>query len=307
MAADIAVLVGEERFLRVVNETVWGDIPGTPTWIDVPVSDYTVAQKEKRRNGQARTGQYQRRYGTNVSGHPAGNLVTPLFGWGVSGSSLAQLLMEWGFLDQEVKFPRSKTAQWIYKSHEDDKSHGGLRVNTATLTGSDAGISLSLELIGKTETNAAVSGVSAPNDRKRLVEFLFEDCTLALGGTEISISAFQWQVQRNLSPIYNNSVSPISLPKTSWNETFSCTPLKLDATYDALRNAGGMAEMTGTLVIKGDNAASGITNCSVAFARLSLIDSQESGGNGAIMNPLTFDVLKPDTSAAGSVMTWSTI
>lgn len=302
MTGDVPLLVGEERFLKLGDESVaWSTVAGT--FYDCPVNDFTVAFKPKRRNGQARTGNYQQRYAANVSGHCAGNLVTPLYGF----ANLAQTLMTWGFTDQENKFPLSKSAQWVYVNHEDDKSFVGLRVNSATLAGSESGIILTLELIGKSVTNGAVSGAAPPNSRNRLVEFLFEDCTVSLGGTAIPISAFSWTVQKNLSPIYHNSPSLISLPKTSFKETFSVTPLKEDATYDALRDALGMPELAGNLTVKGGDNAGHVVTCSVAFPRLSLIDSTESGGIAVVENPLTFDVLKPDSSSTGSAMTWTTV
>ena len=311
MTADITTLIGQERFLRICDESTWGTLPGTPTWYDVPVTDYTVRFKPKRRNGQARTGAYERRFATNPTGYPAGNIVTPLYGWKPTGlsTSLAQYLLEWGFLDQAVKFPRSKAAQWQYLNHEDDKQHLGLRVNTITLTGSDAGIVLTLELAGQSASQITGSA-SPPTTRNKVVEFLFEDSTFSLGGTAINASSFTWSCQRNLDVIFENSHTPISMPKTGWTETFSLTPVKKDSTYDALRDALGMAEMAGQMVLKGlhNGTGTGGTNytvVTVAFARLSLIDSDESGGVSAVMNPLTFDVLKPDTSATGSVMTWT--
>jgi Phage tail tube protein len=310
MAADLTVLIGQQRFLQLVAETTWGNVPGSPTWLDVPVNDYNVRFKPKRRSGQARVGQFQRRYGSNTSGNPSGSLVAPLYGWKPTGAttSLAQYLLEWGFTDQENKFPISKSAQWEYANHEDDKGHTGLRVNTATLEGSDAGISLTLELIGKTASNFTGSA-TAPNSRYQVAEFLFPDCSFTINSTAMNISSFKWSVQRNLDVIFENSPSPLSMPKTAWNETFSVTPLKADSTYDALRDSLGMQETTATLVLKGLNEGTMTntwTQVSIAFGRLSLVDSDESGGVSAQMNPLTYDVLKPDSSANGSVMTWTT-
>ena len=43
--SDLNVLIGNQRFLRICDETSWGVLPGTPTWYDAPVSDYTVMFK----------------------------------------------------------------------------------------------------------------------------------------------------------------------------------------------------------------------------------------------------------------------
>ncbi|WP_373649008.1 phage tail tube protein [Schlesneria sp. DSM 10557] len=311
MVADVNVFVGQQRFLRLIDEETWATVPAVdPVWVDVPVTDYTVRNRPKRRNGQARTGSYQRRYGANPSGHPSGNLVTPLYGFVNEDLeiSLAQLMMEWGFADHEVKFPRSKTAEWQYVGHDNDQRHLGLRVNTATLAGSEAGIVLTLELIGQSSVSFT-GAASPPADRNKLVEFLFEDSTFTLGGTPLRVSQFQWSVQRNLDVIYHNSHNPISMPKTQFSETFSITPMKSNKTYDDLRDAFGMPELAGQLVLKGLHNGTGDTGnftvLTIDFDRLSLIDSDESGGTGAIMNPLTFDVLKPDTADNGSAMTWT--
>ena len=305
MAADLPVIIGEEKFLRFCDEATWATMPGSPTWVDMPVSDFNMRFKPKRRNAQARIGLYQRKYGANVSGHPSGNLVTPLYGFGGS-PSLAQKMMEWGFLDQEVRHPRSKIIQWICAGHDDDKTFLGCRVNSATLAGSEAGIVLTLDLIGQSVSNAAVYGVSAPNDRKKCIEFLFEDSTLTLGGTPVKYSQFQWGVQKNLDVIYQNSKKPTSMPKQSFMETFSVTPLKSDATWDALRDALGMTEVAGVLTLVGDDGAGATVILTVTFGRLSLIDVDEQGGIGHLNQPLTFDVLKPDGLTNGSVMAWTT-
>lgn len=311
MTADVPVLIGIERYLQLCDETVWGEEPETPTYIDYPLTEYGVIYKPKRRDGQSRTGRYQESYGENVSGHPSGSMVTPLFGKVVSSKSLAQRLMEWGFTDQENQFPISKCSKWQYAGHEDDKAHLGLRVNQITLAGSEAGIVLTLELIGKTAVNFTGSG-SPPDSRNKLYQFLFEDSIVKLGGTAVPVSQWQWSVQRNLDVIYHNSRTPISMPKNSWIETFSCTPLKADDTYDALRDAGGMVEMTGELTVMGLHGGTGtaLTNfnkCVTAFPRLSMINADETGGEKTVMQPLTFKVLKPDSSSNGSTMTWSDV
>lgn len=309
MAGDVNVLLGVQQYLQLADETEWGTVPGSPTWIDFPVTDYNVRFKPKRKNGQSRIGKFQHNFGTNQSGHPAGTLVTPLFGNVVSSKSLAQRLMEWGFTDQETKFPISKCSKWQYTDHADDKAHTGLRVNSITLAGAEGGITLTLDLIGKTTDNFTGSG-SPPTNRNKLVQFLFEDSTVSLAGTEIPVQSWQWQVQRNLDVIYDNSHSPISLPKTDWMETFSVTPLKQDAAWDELRDTLGMQECTGNLTIKGLHNGTGTggtswTQCSVAFARLSLVDADQNGGEKVQYQPLSFEVLRPDTSTNGSVMTWT--
>jgi hypothetical protein len=300
MAGDLPVIIGETRYLQLADETTWGVATGL-TFVDTPVTDYTVRYKPKNRSGQSRVGTYQEKFSTNVSGHPVGNLVTPLY------YQTGQSLMDWGFGDIEQKFPRSKSAKWQYAGHEDDKLHSGLRVNQATLSGSESGISVSLELIGQTAANITGTG-GPPDDRKKLSEFLFEDAVISVNGTALSVSAFSWTCQRSLDVIYNNSHSPVSLPQASHKEAFSVTPLKADASWDALRNAGGMSEHSATIVLTGlkvGTVAGGWSTLTITLPRISLLDSDESGGRSAIMNPLTFKVLKPDGTGNMSTMAWT--
>ncbi|WP_010586310.1 phage tail tube protein [Schlesneria paludicola] len=306
------ILIGAQRFLRLAVESSWATLPGSPVWVDTPCDDYTVRFKPKNLAGQPRAGLMQRKYSRNVSGHPAGNLVTSLYGWKPTGllTSLAQAMLEWGFTDHESKAPRSKSAQWVYTSHDDDKQHAGLRVNQATLAGSEAGIKLTLELIGKTETILSGQTSTPPNDRHQLVDFLWEDCSFKLDGTVMPFSSFQWSVQRSVAPVYQNSKVPTSCPKAGWVESFSITPLKSDNSFDVLRNDLEMTELPGELVLKGLHNGTGgpgtdFTVCTVAFPRLSFVDSDESGGVGVIENPLTWNVLKPDTASPSSTMTWT--
>ena len=133
-----------------------------------------------------------------------------------------------------------------------------------------------------------------------------------INGSAMNYSQFQWSVSRNLDVIYENSHNPLSMPKTDWKETFSVTPLKNDATYDTLRNNLGMAEMSATLTMKGMHNGTGAvstnyTQVAVAFPRLSLINSDENGGTSAVMNPLSFAALKPDTTSNASTMTWTNV
>lgn len=310
--AEPNVLIGAQRFLRLAVESSWATLPGSPVWVDALCDDYTVRFKPKNLAAQPRGGLMQRKYSRNVSGHPSGNFVSSLYGWKPTGlaTSLAQAMLEWGFLDHESKAPRSKSAQWVNTSHDDDKQHSGLRVNQATLAGSEAGIKLTLEVIGKEELILSGQSSTPPVDRHKAVDFLWEDCSFTLDGEVMPFSSFQWSVQRSVAPIYQNSKSPTACPKAGWVETFSVTPLKSDNSWDVIRNDLAMTELAGELVLKGLHNGTGtggtdFTVCTVAFPRLSFVDSDESGGVGVLENPLTWNVLKPDSLSLSSTMTWT--
>lgn len=315
MPADVSVISSEKSYAVLIAESTWATVPGSPTRIHAPVTSCNVRYKPKRRNSQQRVGLFQRKYGRNVSGHPSGNIVTPLYGWiptGLTGVSLAQWLMEWGFLDQEEKFPRSKILEWAEGPDVANSQHLGLRVNSATLAGSaDNGISLTLDLVGHSSVNLA-SANALPANRNKLVEFLFEDITFTLDGDVTPIGSFQWQVQRGLQPQYWDSATPQSLPKSQWVETFSVTPPKQGHDWEDLVRTPGMPEVAASLVLKGLHNGTGTaltdwTILTVTYPRLSLIDADEQESNGIYNEPLSFDVLKPDTSDLSSTMVWTEV
>lgn len=310
MAADVPVISTEKSYAVLIDESTWATMPGSPVRVHVPVTSNGVKFVPKRRNAQQRTGLFQRKYGRNISGHPSGSIAVPLYGWIPTGltTSLAQWLMEWGFLDHEEKFPRSKILEWAEGPDTANSRHLGLRVNSATLAGSaDNGISLTLELVGQSTVNFATAD-ALPADRNKLVEFLFEDITFTLDAVATPIGSFQWQVQRGLQPNYWNSRSPLSLPKSQWVETFSVTPPKQGHSWEDLVRDLEMQEVAAQLDLKGLHNGTGatgdFTTLSVAFPRLSLINSDEQESNGIYAEPLTFDVLKPDTTDLSSTMTW---
>ena len=314
MAADVSVISTEKSYAVLIAEATWATLPGTPTRIHVPVTSQNVKFKAKRRNNQQRVGLFQRAYGRNVSGAPAGNIVCPLYGWHPSGltTSLAQWLLEWGALDQETTFPRSKILEWAEGPDTANTRHLGLRVNSMTLAGSaDNGISLTLELMGQSSVNFATAN-SLPSTRNKLVEFLFEDLTFTLNSVATPIGSFQWQIQRGLQPQYWDSATPLSMPKTQWVETFSVTPPKQGHAWEDAVRSLGMQESEATLELKGLHNGTGTdgtdwTVLTIAFPRLSLIDADEQESNGIYNEPLSFDVLKPDTTDPSSSMTWTEV
>lgn len=311
MAADISIISPEQSYAVLIDESTWATMPGSPVRVHVPVTSSSVKFAPKRRNLAPRTGLFQRKHGRTISGQPNGQIAVPLYGWIPTGLtySLAQWLLEWGFLDQEQKFRRSKILEWAEGPNIANDRHLGLRVNSATLAGSeDNGIALTLDVIGQDTANFATAN-ALPTNRNLLVEFLFEDATLTLDGSAAPMSAFQWQVQAGLQSHYWNASRPQSMPKSQWTETFSVTPPKQGHSWVDKVRTGGMQEVAATLNLKGLHNGTGTggtnwTTVAVALPRLSLINADEAEQNGVINEPLTFDVLKPDTSDNGSAMTF---
>ena len=312
MPADISVISTEKSHAVFVNEATWATVPGSPTYVHIPVTSCNVRFKPTRKTAQARTGLYQRHHGRNGKGHPTGNIVCPLYGWipAGAGMSAAQYMLEWGSLDHESVFPRSKILEWAVGTNIANRRHLGLRVNSMTLSGGDGGITLTLELIGQSSAGFATAQ-TLPSDREKLVEFLFEDAVFTLDGDVTPIGSFEWKIARGLQPQYWNNNNPQSLPKTSWVETLSVTPPKQSAAWEDLRDALGMTEVAASLVLKGLHNGTGSagdwTVLTQTFPRLSLIDVDSQESNGIYSEPLSFDVLKPDTADLSSTSAWTEV
>jgi hypothetical protein len=313
MAADIAVISVEKSHAVFINEATWATVPGSPTYVHVPVTSCNVRFKPTgRKNAMPRAGLFQRKHGNTPKGHPTGNIVCPLYGWWPAGAgmSAAQYMLEWGSLDHESIFPRSKILDWAVGPNTANRRHLGLRVNSLTLAGGDGGITLTLELIGQSSV-ALTTAQALPADRDKLVEFLFEDAVFTLDGNVTPIGSFEWKIARGLQPQYWNKHAPQSLPKSSWVETFNVTPPKTGHAWEDLRDALGMTEVAASLVLKGlHNGTGGSGDWTVltqTFPRLSLIDVDEQESNGIYNEPLSFDVLKPDTSDLCSTSAWTEV
>lgn len=313
MATDVTVISVEKSHAVFVNEATWATVPGSPTYVHIPVTSCNVRFKPVgRKTAQTRAGLFQRKHGNNPKGHPAGNIVSPLYGWWPAGAgmSAARFLLEWGALDHELVFPRSKILDWAVGPDVANRRHLGLRVNSMTLSGGDGGIVLTLETIGQSSV-PLTTAQTLPNDREKLVEFLFEDVVFTLDSVVTPIGSFEWKIARGLQPQYWNAHNPQSLPKTSWIETFTVTPPKQTDDWEDLRDALGMTEKAATLVLKGlHNGTGGSGDWTVltqTFPRLSLIDVDMQESNGIYSEPLSFDVLKPDTSDLCSTSAWTEV
>lgn len=310
--AEVTTLLGAKGHLVLVDESTWATVPGSPAYVHVPVTDYGVKYVPVNRQGRPAIGLRQAKQNRNVKGMVQGTLNTPLYGWQTAGlgKSLAEYLMSWGFGQHETLALPSKYAEWAIGPNVANKRHLGLKVNQATLSGSeDQGISLALDLMGKDEALFATAQ-TLPNDRNKLIEFEFEDCVLTIGGTPVPIGSFQWQVQNGLTAHYWNSRRPQALPPADRVETFTITPPKqTNAWQEALRE-DLPDEVEGILTLKGLHNGTGTVATDwnqvvITFPLLSLVNVDEQGGRGTLTEPISWVCLKPDTSANASTMVWT--
>lgn len=313
-------ILGATRYACLVDESTWGTFPGSPTYTHLPVNEYNVRLKTQNRQASPHVGTFQRKHSKNFRGQPAGTLEASLYGWryGASnGPSLAQILMDWAFIQHESAALPSKSIEWAEGPNVANKRHTGLRVNAATLSGSDdAGVlTLSLDLLGMDESGQDVvtAAQTLPNDRNHLLEFEFPDAAFQLAGSDIALKSFQLQVQHGLKAEFLNSRRPTLLLKTRRIVTLQMTPVKNSDTYDAYNRATAAVEFTGQIVIKGLHNGTGASatnyaQCTIAFPRLAFLNADSRGAmDDLITQPLSMLALKPDTSSTDVGFTWADV
>lgn len=322
----MACIIGTESYGFAVDEVEWGQFPGASgtggagTAYFWPVISYGVRLEPLTRMPQPYAGLHQRkrgpqRYGYNISGQ----IVTPLYGYKPAGVSvsLAEKALAWGFGagELEAEEPASKSFEWAEGPNVANKRHTGLRVNTATLTGSaDSGdVQLTLDCIGKEEYSLATAS-SLPNDMETLADMQFTDCTFAIGGSTVQASGFTHTVNRNLQPLRLNQATITALCAGVRDETMQFIIQKADRTWDDyLRRTGSNAdvEVTGQFTVQGLHNGTGstgnYTKLTRAFTRLRFIGAEQSGDFGIQMQALNFQVLKPDSSSASYTDVWSEV
>lgn len=309
-------ILGTLSHLHLVTESTWGTLPGSPTYIFCPVDEYSVRMRTQNRQANPYVGLFQRKHNQPYRGMPSGNLNTSLYGWRPAGSvSLAQFLVDWAFGNHETGALPSKSAEWAEGPNTANKRHLGLRVNSATIQGSDESgvVGIQMELMGKDEAgdDVVTSAQTIPTDMEKLVEYQFADATFAIAGSAISLKSFSLQVQHGLRAEYLNATRPGLLLKTQRVTTLKMVPVKNNDTYDAMRRAVTIQEFTSQLVLKGlHNGTGGVgTNYDVLTIdvnRASFTDSENQGGKDDILfHQLNMVCLKPDSSSNDLTLTWS--
>lgn len=319
-------IIGAESYLFMVDEVEWGQFPGASgtggagTAYFVPVTSYGVQIQPLTRMPQPYAGLHQRKRGPQRYGYNlGGQIVMPVFGYKPAGISvsLAEKMIGWGFgaSELEAEEPTSKSAEWAEGPDVANRRHNGLRVNTATITGSaDSGdVQLTLDVLGKEEYSLAAAN-ALPTDMEKLVDMQFTDCTFSINGSTVQAAGFTHTVNRNLQPQRLNQATITALCAGIRDETMQFMIPKNDKTYDDyLRRTGSDAdvEVTGQFTIQGLHNGTGgsgnYTKLTRAFTRLRFISKEQSGDFGIQMQALTFQVLKPDSGSASYTDVWSEV
>jgi hypothetical protein len=311
-------IITTKSYLTMYDEAEWGTVPGSPTYIHVPVLDYDVRMRTQQRRAIPFTGLLQRVHSRHSKGLPTGTMRVPLYGWRPSGlsTSLAEYLMTWAFNSPETICSDSKGIEWAEGPNTANKRHVGMRVNAATLRGSEDEeiCQLILQLAGKDESgdDVVTTAQTLPDNRNKAIEFEFADALFTLDGTSESVKAFQINAQYGLAVEYLNSRRPTLLVKRMCQQTLSIVLPKDSDTWDALRRSNTISdlEMSCTIVLKGTHNSTGASGTyavgTISLPRLSFVDAEETRDQHQLaFQPLEFDILKPDTSAAALSIVWS--
>lgn len=303
-------------FLLFQTESSWGSI-SSPADYYIPVEDYGVKLNVESRQAKPAVGVRQTKYNERTQGIVQGNIKVPLYGQppvgSPSGDSFAKYLLDWCFGTPEAEDRPSKRVILVEQGDGGtQRHHTGLRVSQATLSGSEAGtLELSIDAIGKLEEASAYS-YSLPTNRGGLPEFLFADCVFSIGGSTFPISEFQWQVNYGLRPKFSGGFSPTVLRGGGCLQTLTIKQPKNGDTYEAYHRLTTTTEKTAVLTIQGLHgglATSGdYTKAEIVFNKLSLLTSEdELAKDSEIENPISFQVLKPNSTTAAVGLTWSLV
>lgn len=329
--------------LHAVDESTWGTLPGSPTYVYVPVDSYDGDDNIETRQLAPYAGVSENVDNEVLRAYPQRNLTSKLYGWRASGSvSLAQLLFDWGFQDIGSKEPRSKSLEWADGYNAWNVRHLGMRCDKATLSGSQdaADISISLDLIGRqivgqgdeianadnVGSDPLATAQTPPTNRRKLANFLFHHTEFTIGPLgdaedDLLLRSFQFTHSRMLKPHWLNALDattqqPIlgSLNSPPRNDmSLTILPKKGTAEYDAFARTAGRHEYQATLVLKGLHQGTGTggtdwTILTINFNRLSLkaAKTQDSREDDAFQ-PLEFVCLKPESSSSAITRAWSEV
>jgi|GEM_PF-2006242 len=303
-------IVRAKSYLAMVRESTWGTTPGSPTWIHVPCENYGIEFQPQNRKSKPFLGAFGHKHNRNIKGWPAGQNSFYLHGWRPTGltESLAQWLLTWACANPETADRLSNSCFWAEGPNIGNQIDKGVRVNQFTLSGSeDQPIMLATDCIGRDQVGDDVAGSAPtlPNDRNRLVEYLFEHMTFELDGTEIPVGGFSWTGNFAMKVACYNDVRPHVVRAVDMASTLQLTrPREDDVWQEIVRSLDPEDEHELVIAMKGLHMGTGDVDTewnqtTITFPLLALTTAPRQGGRDDLASmQLNFDVLKPDTSDA---------
>jgi len=223
-----------------------------------------------------------------------------------------QMLIDWACSQPEVINQDSKTIHWAEGPDVSNLGWLGMRCNGMTIEGSaDSGtVTMTLDVIGKSEV-AVATAQAIPNDREKIVEVDFQDCTFSIGGVAQEVRSFRYQIQNGLEVGYVNAAAPNQIAAGELVETVSCNLYKTSDTYNARNRAFTENEETVQITLKGLHNGTGATGtysvATLLFNRCAFIKPEDSGDKGLQNQMLSWDILKPDSSTASKTISYSEV
>jgi hypothetical protein len=335
MPVETTPVIGAKSYLYLMSETTWGTKDASQR-VFIPTTDYGVQFQSQVRQAKPYLGIYQRKHSKRRQGMPAGAINTNLYGYqfgvdeGLGGTtvapgssiSLAEYLLDWSIIDEAGTLPEastmpSKTAEWAEGPDISNVEHNGLRVNQATLAGSDSSgvLALNLDVQGKSDA-ALATATAPPDDMEKLTEFEFPDLIFKLddgaGGAlaQLFIASFQLQVQYSNIIRYNNSDNPTAIIKGDRMVTMAVTLDKENNDYDVVRRLlSSETDFVAQVILQGLNNGTGsaawtIGTLDVPLARY--VNHQDQRNRDSIFQqPLQFICLKPDNATNDLSIAWT--
>lgn len=302
---------GWQKHVWFKKESTWGTPVTADIWLPVDAYD-VVAKPEFYSNAGAFVGVRQRK----APNHPLktmlnGSITCDMFGYQVTSGSLKSVAQH--LIDMAVSAPAGLDLDSFTVNQydpNDQKAHAGLRIGTCTISGSaDQGaIKMTLAVEGNGET--VVSSPSLVHTVPHYKSMMFRDATFALGGSAVTLRSFELTINNTLVVKHTNSQWPSVIAAMSRIVDYKFTLFKTANTYDALRRATSVTDITGELVLKGDHhgtTTNTYTTMTVAIDRMNFAGADDNSPKDDLWEQnLSYMILKPNTTDNDIDITWGT-
>lgn len=302
----MAYQAGWQKHLWFKKETTLGT--GVTPDIRMPFDTYDVLPVSEYYAAATHVGVRQRRQPQQPSRKfLRGTLAGPLLGLVASSKTCAQWIMELAISGPAALTPDSWTIG-LYDPN-DQKRHTGMCCNSLTLTGSAGGpIMYSMAMEGVLEAQTSAPSLVATTKHGKA--FMMQDATFALAGSAATLRSFTLTINNNLRVEHVNGTWPSIIAQMTREVTWQFELFKSASTYDALRRAATVTNITGQLVLKGDHEgdlSDTYATATIDFDRMNFNQASEQGGRDDLgSQQADYVVIKPDTTDNEIDITWST-